>query len=106
MNKRCSFILALQTPFSLHPRYALLNEDEWGINVLERGVPQTSEYLSLSIIARNDLSSGVTNAFLRHPRFRYTQSQVGKGISAQTSHRTVRETLASYGSCHTNYIQL
>jgi hypothetical protein len=29
------------------------------------------------------------------------QSRVGKGISAQASHRTVREALTSYGSCHT-----
>ena len=28
------------------------------------------------------------------------ESRVGKGISAQASHRTVREALTSYGSCH------
>ena len=28
------------------------------------------------------------------------ESRVGKGISAQASHRTVREALASYGSYH------
>ncbi len=33
------------------------------------------------------------------------QSQVGKGITAQASHRTVREPLDSYGSCYTiNYV--
>ncbi len=30
----------------------------------------------------------------------FKRSRVGKGISARASHRTVRETLASYGSCH------
>lgn len=30
-------------------------------------------------------------------------SQVGKDISVQTSHRTVHETLASYGSSYTNH---
>jgi hypothetical protein len=28
------------------------------------------------------------------------ESQVGKGIAAQASHRTVREPLDSYGSCY------
>ena len=28
-------------------------------------------------------------------------SRVGKGISAQASHRTVRDSLPSYGSCYT-----
>jgi hypothetical protein len=28
------------------------------------------------------------------------ESRVGKGISAQASHRTVREALTSYGSCY------
>ncbi len=31
------------------------------------------------------------------------KGRVGKSISAQASHRTVRETLASYGSYHTNH---
>ena len=29
-----------------------------------------------------------------------SESRVGKGISAQASHRTVREALTSYGSCY------
>jgi hypothetical protein len=32
--------------------------------------------------------------------------QVGKSISAQASHGTVRESLPSYGSCYTNLISL
>ena len=38
----------------------------------------------------------------RHSPNVIAQSRVGKGISAQASHRTVREALTSYGSCHTN----
>jgi hypothetical protein len=30
----------------------------------------------------------------------WRHSRVGKGISAQASHRTVRESLPSYGSCY------
>jgi hypothetical protein len=30
------------------------------------------------------------------------RGRVGKGISAQASHRTVRDSLLSYGSCHTH----
>ena len=33
-------------------------------------------------------------------------SRVGKGISAQASHRTVRDSLPSYGSCHSNHHSL
>ncbi len=32
--------------------------------------------------------------------------RVGKSISSQASHRTVRESLPSYGSCYTNLISL
>ncbi|MDY0077768.1 MAG: hypothetical protein RBR87_10900, partial [Bacteroidales bacterium] len=32
-----------------------------------------------------------------------SKSRVGKGISAKASHRTVREPLDSYGSCHSNH---
>jgi hypothetical protein len=31
---------------------------------------------------------------------RSADGQVDKGVSAQASHRTVREALTSYGSCH------
>jgi len=38
------------------------------------------------------------------PRQWGLQSRVGKGISAQASHRTVRDSLPSYGSSNTLYI--
>ncbi len=31
------------------------------------------------------------------------EGRVGKSLTAEASHRTVRETLASYGSYHTNH---
>jgi len=51
----------------------------------------------------DEINFSFTNANLeQYTEHAIAYSQVGKGISAQTSHRTVRDSLPSHGSCYTS----
>jgi len=56
-------------------------------------------------MANTIYKAGITGAAMSSTKHKAYGGRVSKGIAARASHRTVRDTLASYGSCHSTIIR-
>ena len=71
-------------------------EESWNANTQWMQILSIPERLVCLMAFANQVFPKVWDTF-----FTVAGGRVGKGLSPQTSHRTVRDSLPSHGSCHT-----